>query len=100
MKGIPAIACFAALGFSQAVMWPAIWPLAIEGLGRFTKIGAALLIMGIVGGALFPWLYGKLAETIDSRQTAYWIMIPLYLYILFYALKGYKAGLTNVDAVQ
>jgi fucose permease len=100
LKGIAAIACFATLGFSQAVMWPAIWPLAIDGLGRFTKIGAALLIMGIVGGALFPWLYGKLAEAIGSRQTGYWIMIPLYLYILFYALKGYKVGLKNVDAVQ
>ena len=100
LTGIAAIACFATLGFSQAVMWPAIWPLAIDGLGRFTKIGAALLIMGIVGGALFPWLYGKLAEAIGSRQTGYWIMIPLYLYILFYALRGYKAGLKNADAVQ
>ncbi len=90
LKGDVAIACFAALGFSQAVMWPAIWPLAITGLGRFTRTGAALLIMGIVGGALIPPLYGKLADMIDSKQMAYWILIPCYLYVLYYALKGYK----------
>ena len=72
-------------------MWPAIWPLAIHGLGKFTKTGSALLIMAIAGGALLPLLYGKLAdiETI-GHQNAYWIMVPGYLFILFYAVKGYK----------
>jgi glucose/galactose transporter len=92
LKGMPAVVCFALLGFSNAIMWPAIWPLAIEGLGRFTKIGAALLIMGIVGGAILPPLYGKFAEMINSRQLAYSIMIPCYLYILYFAVKGHKAG--------
>ncbi|HWR32316.1 MAG TPA: sugar MFS transporter, partial [Chitinophagaceae bacterium] len=91
-KGMTAVVCFALLGFSNAIMWPAIWPLAIEGLGKFTKTGAALLIMGIVGGALLPPLYGKLAEVMDSKQMAYWMMIPCYLYILYYALKGHLAG--------
>ena len=87
--GMIAVVCFALLGFSNAIMWPAIWPLSIEGLGRFTKIGAALLIMGIVGGAILPPLYGKLAEAMNSRQLAYVIMIPCYLYILYYAIKGH-----------
>ena len=91
-KGMVAVVCFALLGFSNAIMWPAIWPLAIEGLGRFTKIGAALLIMGIVGGAILPPLYGKLAEAMNSKQMAYVIMIPCYLYLLYYALAGYKVG--------
>ncbi|NOT51450.1 MAG: sugar MFS transporter [Chitinophagaceae bacterium] len=91
-KGMIAVVCFALLGFSNAIMWPAIWPLAIQGLGRFTKIGAALLIMGIVGGAILPPLYGKLTEATGSNQTAYLMMIPCYLYILYYALAGYKAG--------
>jgi MFS transporter, FHS family, L-fucose permease len=91
-KGDTAITSFALLGFSNAVVWPAIWPLAINGLGRFTKIGSALLIMGIVGGAVLPPLYGKLAENIGSLQNAYLMMIPCYLYILYYALRGYKAG--------
>ena len=90
--GIVAVICFALLGFSNAIMWPAIWPLAMEGLGKFTKVGAALLIMGILGGAILPPLYGKLADAIDSRQLAYFIMIPCYLYILYYATIGYKAG--------
>jgi MFS transporter, FHS family, L-fucose permease len=90
--GMVAVVCFALLGFSNAVMWPAIWPLAINGLGKFTKIGAALLIMGIVGGAILPPLYGEVSKMLDSKQTAYFLMIPCYLYILYYALSGYKAG--------
>lgn len=90
--GKTAVVCFLLLGFSNSVMWPAIWPLAIEGLGRFTKIGAALLIMGIVGGAILPPLYGKISEIIGNKQMAYLIMIPAYLYILFFALKGHKIG--------
>jgi glucose/galactose transporter len=92
LTGMPAVICFALLGFSNAVMWPAIWPLAIEGLGKFTKIGAALLIMGIVGGAILPPLYGKFSEMVGSRQTGYWLMIPCYLFILFFAVKGYRIG--------
>jgi fucose permease len=64
----------------------------MDGLGRFTKIGAALLIMGIVGGAILPPLYGKLSEALNSKQTGYWLMIPCYLYVLYYAMKGYKTG--------
>lgn len=74
-------------------MWPAIWPLAINGLGRFTKTGAALLIMGIAGGAILPPLYGKVAEAIASKQMAYWTLLPCYIYLFYYAVKGYKTGL-------
>lgn len=92
-NGMVAVVCFALLGFSNAVMWPAIWPLAIHDLGRFTKFGSALLIMGIVGGAALPPLYGKLSEVMGSKQWAYSIMIPCYLYILYYATSGYKIGI-------
>jgi len=91
-KGMVSVVCFALLGFSNAVMWPAIWPLAIDGLGKFTKIGAALLIMGIVGGAILTPLYGEFSKWIGSRQTGYFFMIPCYLYILYYSVMGYKAG--------
>ncbi|HRO43569.1 MAG TPA: sugar MFS transporter [Flavipsychrobacter sp.] len=91
-KGNIAVLSFALLGFSNSVMWPAIWPLAITGLGKFTKIGSALLIMGIVGGALLPPFYGTVAEMIGSKQTAYFIMIPCYLFILWFGMKGYKIG--------
>lgn len=86
----PAVWSFALLGFTNSVMWPAIWPLALTGVGRFTKLGGALLVMGIVGGAVLPPVYGKLAELVHSRQAAYWLMIPCYLYILYFALKGYR----------
>jgi len=98
-RGIVAVSCFALLGFSNAVMWPAIWPLAIKGLGSFTKIGAAFLIMGIVGGAIIPPLYGKIAEMIKSLQLAYLIMLPCYLYLLYYATLGFKTSTKAVPIV-
>lgn len=78
------------LGFVNALFWPAIWPLALEGLGRFVKIGSALLIMSVVAGAVVPLLYGLIADTIDSTQKAYWILIPCYLFIAYYGYFGYK----------
>ena len=80
------------LSFAHALMWPSIWPLAINKLGRFTKTGSALLIMGIAGGALLPLVYGALADSSNS-QIAYWILLPCYVYILFYAARGYRIGL-------
>ena len=91
-SGKTAVICFMLLGFSNAVMWPAIWPLAIDGLGKFTKIGSALIIMGIVGGAILPPLYGKISVLIANKQLAYLMMIPCYLYILYYAVAGHKVG--------
>jgi len=89
---IPVTVMFIALlGFANALVWPAVWPLAITGLGRFTKTGSAMLIMAIVGGALLPLLYGKLAVTF-STQSAYWVCIPCYLVIMYYAFIGHKAG--------
>lgn len=79
------------LSFANTLMWPCIWPLALDKLGSFTKTASALLIMGIAGGAILPLAYGALAD-ITNRQTAYVIMIPLYLYILYYAVKGHKVG--------
>ncbi len=79
------------INFAHSFMWPSIWPLALNGLGKFTKTASALLIMGIVGGATLPLVYGALADS-GNRQSAYWIMLPCYAYMVFYASKGYKAG--------
>jgi MFS transporter, FHS family, L-fucose permease len=90
--GVPAVPntvmCLALLGFANALVWPAIWPLALDGLGDYTASGSALLIMGIAGGALLPMLYGTLADGAGA-QAAYWVMLPCYALILFYALKGH-----------
>jgi FHS family L-fucose permease-like MFS transporter len=89
---LPVTVLFVALlGFANSLVWPAIWPLAIGGLGRFTKTGSAMLIMAIAGGALLPLVYGKLA-VIFSTQSAYWVCVPSYLIIMYYAFIGHKAG--------
>jgi glucose/galactose transporter len=88
-SGITSVYCIALLGLANALMWPSIWPLAIADLGKFTKGGSALLVMGIAGGAIIPLLYGRLAD-LWNPQHAYWIMVPIYLYIFYYATKGHK----------
>jgi glucose/galactose transporter len=88
--GFTSVMCIAVLGFANAVIWPALWPLALSGLGKFTKIASALLVMGISGGAVLPLIYGGIADSIGSTQQAYWIMVPLYLFILYFGLVGHK----------
>ncbi|MBC8986708.1 sugar MFS transporter [Pedobacter sp. N36a] len=77
------------LGFANSMIWAGIWPLSMDRLGRFIKIGAAILIMGLSGNAVMPLLYGHLAD-IYGLQNAYLVLLPCYVYLLFYAYKGYK----------
>lgn len=95
--GYVAITFIALLGLANALMWPAIFPLAISGLGRFTKIGAALLVMGIAGGALLPLLYSSLKDSVGLPNAVSFIIcsLPAYAYILFFALRGHRAGKEN-----
>jgi FHS family L-fucose permease-like MFS transporter len=107
--GFTSVLFVAALGIANALVWPAIWPLALTGLGKFTKTASALLIMAISGGAIIPPLYGIL---VDGKKEAlilegmtevsaigeatsfgYWILLPCYFVILYYALYGHKVGL-------
>jgi MFS transporter, FHS family, L-fucose permease len=90
--GIVSVAFIVLLGLANSLVWPSIWPLAIHGLGRFTPIGASFLIVAIGGGALLPLLYGWLAD-LTTPQHAYWLVIPCYACIGWYAMKGHKAGL-------
>jgi glucose/galactose transporter len=77
-----------ALGLPNSLVWAGIWPLALDGLGRFTKIGSSLLIMGLCGNALLPLVYGYLADALGLRD-AYWVLVPCYLYLAFYAAYGH-----------
>jgi len=79
----------AVLGLANALMWPAIWPMAIADLGKFTKMGSSLLVTGIIGGAFLPLLFGYIAES-TSHQLAYLVCIPSYLFIMYFALSGSK----------
>lgn len=78
-----------ALGFPNALIYAGIWPLSIHGLGKFTKTGSSLLIMGLRGNAILPLIYGYFAEVYDLR-IGYWILIPCFLYLIFFATKGHK----------
>jgi fucose permease len=107
--GFTSVLFVAALGIANALVWPAVWPLTLEGLGKFTKTASALLIMAISGGAIIPPLYGRLvdsgkeeliisgineAEAMATAATSsYWILIPCYAIILYFALSGHKLGM-------
>lgn len=107
--GITSIYFVAALGIANALVWPAVWPLTLKGLGKFTKTASALLIMAISGGAIIPPLYGSLVDEeklnlinegiaesdalAAASTSSYWILFPCYAIILYYALWGHKLGL-------
>lgn len=106
--GLTSVLFVAALGIANALVWPAIWPLSLDGLGKFTKTGSALLIMAISGGAIIPPLYGRVVDAekstliaegqgqvealSEAANSGYWILIPCYLIILFFAIWGHKLG--------
>lgn len=110
-SGITSILFVAALGIANALVWPAVWPLTLQGLGKFTKTASALLIMAISGGAIIPPLYGRIVdsnskeliisgvEKTEAMATAstqsYWILLPCYAIILYYAVYGHKMGLKS-----
>lgn len=77
------------LGLSNSLMWSTLWPLALNGLGRFTKMGGSILIMGLCGSAIVPIAYGYFADHYNPFA-GYWVLIPCYLYLVFYAYRGYK----------
>jgi FHS family L-fucose permease-like MFS transporter len=89
--GYTSVLFIASLGLANSLMWPAIWPLALANLGKFTKVGSSMLVMGIAGAAVLPLLYGYLADHSSTRM-AYMILLPIYAVILFYATIGHKLG--------
>ena len=93
--GVRSIALVSLLGFANAMMWPVFFPLAIAGLGKFTKTGSALLIMGIAGGAIIPQVYSHLIPVIGFRTAFLVCTLPSYIYILYYAGPGHRVGLAK-----
>ncbi|RYZ83006.1 MAG: glucose/galactose MFS transporter, partial [Moraxellaceae bacterium] len=80
----------AVLGLANAIVWPAVWPLALSGMGKLTSVGSGLLVMGIAGGAFGPLIWGLSSGGSWGMQGGYMVMLPCYLFILFYAIKGHK----------
>lgn len=89
-SGIASITCILLLSLCHSIMWSVIFPLAIHGLGDYKKRGSSYLIMGIVGGALIPPIYGKLADVFHNLQTGYLVMLPFYGILLYFGWQGYK----------
>lgn len=79
----------ASLGLPNSLIYAGIWPHAIRNLGRFTKIGSSMLVMALCGNAILPLVYGKLAD-MTSLQAGYWVLIPCYIYLIWYAIFGYR----------
>lgn len=77
------------LGLSNSLMYSTIWPLALNGLGRFTKMGGSILVMGLSGSAIIPLIYGSFADRFNTH-TAYWVLLPCYIYLVYYAYFGYR----------
>jgi fucose permease len=82
------------------MMWPAIFPLGIRGLGRHTEVGSAVMVMGIAGGAVVPQLFAALKQHMDFQLVFLLLMVPCYLYILYFAKAGHKVGLRDRGAVS
>jgi len=97
-KGYVSVGCVAALGFANAMMWPAIFPLAIHGLGRLIERGSALLIMGIAGGAIIPQAFAYLKQSYNFQGVFLALMVPCYLYIWYFATRGHRAGQNALSA--
>jgi len=87
------------LGLANSLVWAGIWPLALDGLGKFTKLGASIMIMGLCGNAIVPLVYGWLADKFDTRQ-AYWVLFPCYLYLVFYAVYGHRVRRWRLQKIK
>lgn len=77
------------MGLPNALIYAGIWPLAIHGLGKFTNLGSSMMVMALCGNAFLPIIYGYFADQLGVRM-AYWILIPCFLYLIFFSFKGYK----------
>ena len=98
--GFTSVLLVAALGFANAMMWPAIFPLAIRGLGRRTETGSAFLIMAIAGGAIIPQVFAHLEQLINFQVAFMALMMPCYAYVLFYAVYGNRVGLPAAEPTR
>ncbi|MFD1631297.1 sugar MFS transporter [Pseudopedobacter beijingensis] len=90
-SGIISVGCVILMGFSASLFWGTIWGLSLKGLGKYTKLGSAMLLMSVVGGGIFPVIFGRLIDiNVDYPQTSILLLLPCYAFILFFALRGHK----------
>ena len=81
--------CVVLLGVPNSLIYAGIWPLAIRGLGKWTTLGSSLLVMALCGNAIVSLLYGLMTDYM-SLQMSYWLLLPCFAYMIYYAVWGYK----------
>lgn len=83
--------CLGAMGFFMSIMFPTIFGLGLVDLGEDTKIASSLLVMSIVGGAIFPYIMGTIIDfSGDKIQPGYVVPLVCFLVIVYFGVKGYK----------
>jgi MFS transporter, FHS family, L-fucose permease len=88
-KGIVPVWSVVLLGFFHSIMFPTIFALGIKNLGPLTKRGSSLMVMAIIGGAVFPAIMGRISD-LKNIQTAFIVPLVCYAYVLYFAMRGYK----------
>jgi FHS family L-fucose permease-like MFS transporter len=88
-RGMLPVWAIVLIGFFHSIMFPTIFALSIKNLGSLTKRGSSLLVMAIIGGAVFPAIMGRISDA-SSIQTAFIVPLLCYVYILYFGLSGYK----------
>jgi FHS family L-fucose permease-like MFS transporter len=88
--GYGALFAIIAVGLFNSIMWPVIFNLGIHGMGKRTQMASSLLIMGIIGGAIIPWLINKVSNELGEMHYALFIPLICYIFIGFYAVVGHK----------
>ena len=83
------------LGFFHSIMFPTIFALSLKHLGPHTKLGSSLLVMAIIGGAVFTPLMGLISQTSHSLALAYSVPLVAYLFIAYYAFQGSRTSLAS-----
>jgi FHS family L-fucose permease-like MFS transporter len=90
-EGLVSVVCLVLMGFSSAMLWGTIWGLSLRGLGKYTRLGSALLLMAVIGGGFFSVVFGKLIDLNGMQpQNAILLLLPCYLILFFFATWGYK----------
>ena len=87
--GAASVGAVVLLGFFDSIMFPTIFALSVKNLGAYTKLGSALLVMSIIGGAIVPAVMGYISD-VSSIQKAFVVPLICYAYVLYFALRGYK----------
>jgi FHS family L-fucose permease-like MFS transporter len=93
-SGLFSVLAIVLVGFFNSIMFPTIFALSLKNLGSLTKRGSSLLVMSIIGGALIPAAMGRISDA-SNIQLAFVVPLICYLYVIYFAIAGYKPKVAN-----